>query len=91
MHKLRLIFTGLAGYIHILLFPVLISLIVSLVTYLTMPDTLGIIASLFLCICGLITGLVMALRVLKKRGISAFVPQEDKEEDPLETETTEKS
>ncbi|WP_317900092.1 hypothetical protein [Aurantibacillus circumpalustris] len=90
MNKIKLIFTGLLGYINIVLFPVLIAMILSIVVYLTMPGIIGVAASLFLCAIGLITGLIMALRVLKRRGPSAFVPNTySDEEDNTELENTE--
>jgi UPF0716 family protein affecting phage T7 exclusion len=77
MEKLKLIFKGIRGYIHIILFPVLISMIVSVVLYLNLPDEAGIVVALFLCLCGFVTGLIMALRVLKQRGADAFVSEPD--------------
>lgn len=76
-----------AGWFRIVLFPVLISLILSLISYLTMPGALGILLSLFLCTCGLITGIIMATVIWKRRGVKAFLPKEEEEEVPDLAET----
>jgi|GEM_PF-2533031 len=91
MKKLLASLTGLVGYIHIVLFPVLISLIVSLVAYINMPDLLGLAVAILLCFCGLVTGVVMALMVLKKRGPAAFIPVEEDETVTTEQEEEEKN
>jgi len=74
MKKILVFFTGLAGYIHIVLFPLLISLIISLAVYIIIPDDTGLIVCTLICLAGLITGLIMAARILNKRGPAAFVP-----------------
>lgn len=89
MNKALTFLAGLSGYIHIILFPLLISFIVSLVAYINMPDLLGVAVALVLCFCGLVTGLVMALRVLKKRGPRAFITQENTETELTEQEEEE--
>ena len=86
MNTFRLIFTGLLGYINIVLFPLLIAMILSIVVYLTMPGIIGVTASLFLCAAGLITGLIMALRVLKRRGASAFMYETSSDDEDVEPE-----
>jgi len=89
MKKTLAILTGLAGYIHIILFPVLITLIVSIVAYLSMPEVLGFLLSVFLGSIGLIVGIIMAFRILKKRGPAAFVPADEVEEIVRENEDLE--
>ncbi|PBQ31027.1 hypothetical protein CNR22_04330 [Sphingobacteriaceae bacterium] len=83
MSKLQLFITGLSGWFHIFLFPVLISFMLSLLVYLTMPAAIGVALSLLLIFIGMIIGAIMATRILRRRGAASFREQEIK---PSETE-----
>jgi len=80
MTKLQLFLTGLSGWFHIFLFPVLISLMLSLLVYLTMPASIGVAFSLLLVFIGMITGIIMATRVLRRRGAAGFIQEPDSSE-----------
>ena len=85
MNKFQIVLAVSGGLFRIVLFPLLITLIISLVLYLNMPDVLGLLAAMFVCSIGLLTGIIMAIRVWIKRGPSAFLPSE---EEPSETESS---
>lgn len=76
MSSLKRFLSIVSGLLHIVLFPVLIGLVLSLISYLTMPGILGLALGLFISLCGFITGIIMALVIWKRRGSASFLPKQ---------------
>lgn len=77
MNKFKSVIAGINAWFHILLFPLFISFIISFIIYLIMPDALGMLLILIIVGCGLLTGLIYASLVWKKRGLSGFAVKEE--------------
>jgi hypothetical protein len=75
MHKLKLFLTGINGWLHLFLFPVMISLIISLPVYLSMPEFPGVVLIAGIIGCGGIAGLITASLTWRKRGSASILPR----------------
>ena len=81
------LFTELVGWFQIFASPFLVGLIIGSIIYLPKPNTLRFIIAILITILGLVTGIVWATTVWKKRGTVHFMskitatPELDKPED----------
>lgn len=80
--------TELVGWLQIFASPFLTGLIIGAIIYFLKPDTSGFIIAILIAILGLVTGIVWATRVWRKKGTDHFMsrimatPELDKNEDP---------
>lgn len=89
MNAFARFFTLFGAWFQIALFPVLISLILSLIIYLTMPAMIGFMLCVLVCAGGVITGVIMATRIFLKRGAASFLPKPEEIQAEQEQENSE--
>ena len=65
--------TECIGWIEIVASPTLIGLVLSLITYLFLPNTIGIALAISLSILGFIIGVIWATKVWRRQGTIYFL------------------
>ena len=71
--KLFRIITEIFGWIQIVASPTLTALIVAFFFYKYKPDQTGLYISIAISLTGLITGIILATRIWKKKGTINFI------------------
>lgn len=85
--KIFRLITEIFGWIQIVASPFLIALIVAFVVYYFNQDEAGLIISIVIALAGLITGIILATKIWKKKGTVNFIsringtPQPDNNEE----------
>lgn len=73
--KLFRIITEIFGWLQIVASPFLISVVIALGVYFVWQDEIGFVTAIMISITGLMTGIILATRVWKRKGTINFISQ----------------